>query len=93
MTSNTINKKLIDKINNIWYEKNKPNRTAVDKFIGKLVTINNERYLITGTKPCTKTLQGNSDETPRIVQSFALLIGTEWVEWFDFIRNYNRMVK
>lgn len=88
-----INKKLIDKINHIWYEKHKPNRELVDKYIGKLVTIGSEKYLITGTKPCTKTLQGDTDESPKIIQSFALLIGNNWIEWFDFVRNYNRIIK
>lgn len=88
-----ITKQLIDKINHIWYEKHKPKREVVDKYIGKLVTIGAEKYLITGTKPCTKTLQGDNDESPKIIQSFSLLIGKEWVEWFDFVRNYNRMVK
>ena len=89
-----INKEIIDKVTHIWYEKNKPQRDIVDKYIGKLVTnAQGERYLITGTKPCTKVCQGDSPETPRIINSYALLIGIQWVEWFEFVRNYSRAVK
>lgn len=88
-----INKKLIEKINFIWYEKHKPKRTVVDKYIGKLVTDSHgAKFLITGTRPTRKICQTDDKENPYIIQSVELLIGTEWVEWFDFIRNYNRMI-
>ena len=89
-----VNKDLIEKVTYMWYENNKPKRDVVDKYIGKLViNRNGERYLITGTKPYTKVCQGDTQEKPRIVNSYALLIGNQWVEWFDFVRNYNRLVK
>lgn len=88
-----INKKLIDKINFIWYEKHKPKRAVVDKYIGKLVTdTHGGKFLIIATRPVRKICQTDDKENPFTIQSVELLIGTDWVEWFDFVRNYNRMI-